>query len=339
MTVTLDFIRALPKAELHVHIEGTLEPELMFALAQKNAVPLPYADVAAVRAAYQFADLQAFLDLYYAGAAVLIDEEDFYALTMAYLTRAHEDGVIHAELFFDPQTHTERGIAMGTVINGLQRGCDEARQKWGMSTRLILCFLRHLSEEAGLATLVEAMPHVSRIHGFGLDSAERGHPPSKFTRLFQRCHELALPVVAHAGEEGPPEYITEALDLLQVARIDHGVRIMESPALIARVAAAGIPLTVCPLSNLKLNVVDDLAKHPLKRMLEAGLTVTINSDDPAYFGGYIAENYWASAQALNLSRAQLAQIARNSLTSSFVPQEMKALWCAKLSEVPLNAPT
>lgn len=328
------FVRALPKAELHLHIEGSLEPEMMFALAQRNGVALPWDSVEATRAAYAFSDLQSFLDLYYAGAAALLHERDFHELAMAYFARAHEDGVVHAELFFDPQTHTARGVAFDTVLDGLERACEEARERWGISSRLILCFLRHLSEAEGFATLAQALPHIARIHGVGLDSSEKGHPPAKFERLFARCRELGLHVVAHAGEEGPPAYIVEALDLLQVERIDHGVRAAEDAALLERLAREQVPLTVCPLSNIKLCVFPQLEAHNLKQLLDAGLKITINSDDPAYFGGYIGQNYLETAQALQLSRAELKRIARNSLEASFVPESLRAPWLARLDALP-----
>ncbi len=328
-----DYLRALPKAELHLHIEGTLEPELMFALAARNGVALPWASVEETRAAYAFSDLQSFLDLYYAGAAALLHEQDFYDLAMAYFARAAADGVVHAELFFDPQTHTARGVPFATVLDGLERACREARQRYGISSRLILCFLRHLSEADGFATLEQALPHLSRIHGVGLDSSERGHPPSKFARLFERCRELGLHLVAHAGEEGPPAYIVEALDLLGVERIDHGVRAAEDPALLARLAREQVPLTVCPLSNVRLCVFARLAEHNLKTLLDAGLKVTINSDDPAYFGGYVLENYRQTAEALGLSRAELARIARNSLEAAFVDDAERAPWLARLESL------
>ncbi len=329
------FVRALPKAELHLHIEGSLEPEMMFALARRNGVALPWDSVEATRAAYAFSDLQSFLDLYYAGAAALIQERDFFDLAMAYFERAHADGVVHAELFFDPQTHTARGIAFETVLDGLERACGEAQARWGISSRLILCFLRHLSEEDGLATLQQALPHLARIHGVGLDSSEKGHPPSKFVRLFARCRELGLHIVAHAGEEGPPAYIVEALDLLGVERIDHGVRAVEDPALMARLAREQVALTVCPLSNVKLCVFQRLEQHNLKQLLDAGLKVTINSDDPAYFGGYIAQNYVDTARALGLSRVELKRIARNSLEASFVPEALRQPWFERLDALPV----
>ena len=325
-----DYLRALPKAELHLHIEGTLEPELMFALAARNGVALPWPSVEATRAAYAFDDLQSFLDLYYAGAAVLLHAEDFFELAMAYFARAHADGVVHAELFFDPQTHTARGVPFASVLDGLERACTEARQRYGIGSRLILCFLRHLSEEDGFATLEQTLPHLARIHGVGLDSSERGHPPSKFARLFERCRALGLHVVAHAGEEGPPAYIVEALDLLKAERIDHGVRATEDPALLARLAREQVPLTVCPLSNVKLRVFPELARHNLKALLDAGLKVTINSDDPAYFGGYVLENYRQCAAALHLSRGELKRIARNSLEAAFVDAAERTPWLARL---------
>lgn len=328
------WVRALPKAELHLHIEGTLEPELMFALARRNGVKLPFASVEEVRAAYEFSDLQSFLNVYYAGAAVLVTEQDFYDLATAYFERAHADGVVHAELFFDPQTHTERGVAFETVLDGLERACQEVAARYGLSTRLILCFLRHLDEADGFATLEQAMPHLARIHGVGLDSAEHGHPPSKFERLFARCRELGLHSVAHAGEEGPPAYIVEALDVLKAERIDHGVRCDEDPALVERLAREQVPLTVCPLSNVKLRVFDRMEEHNFKRLLDAGLKLTINSDDPAYFGGYVAQNYLATARALDLTRAEIVRVARNSLEASFVSDAERAPWLARLAAIP-----
>jgi adenosine deaminase len=330
----MTFIRALPKAELHLHIEGTLEPELMFQLARRNGRPLPRGSVEELRAAYDFSDLQSFLDLYYAGAAALVREEDFHDLALAYYRRAAADGVVHAEVFFDPQTHTARGVAFGTVLDGLERAAREARAEWGISTRLILCFLRHLPEAEAFATLEQALPHRHRIHGVGLDSSERDFPPSLFQRVFRRCRELGLHVVAHAGEEGPAAYITQALDLLGAERIDHGVRAVEDPALVARLAADRVPLTVCPLSNVKLRVFRRMADHTLKGMLEAGVCITLNSDDPAYFGGYIARNYLEAAEGLGLSRAQLVTLARNSLLASFVTGAERAPWLEALAAVP-----
>ena len=329
-----DFIRGLPKAELHLHIEGSLEPELMFALAQRNAVALPYASVEAVRAAYDFSDLQSFLDLYYAGAAVLRTEQDFFDLASAYLVRAQADQVRHAELFFDPQTHTVRGVPIETVFAGLARALREARAESGFSSRLILCFLRHLSEEDALATLAAALPlrndYADLWTGVGLDSGEVGNPPEKFARVFAQARDLGFHVVAHAGEEGPPAYITSALDVLKVERIDHGVRAEEDPALLRRLAQSQTPLTVCPLSNLKLCVVRELRQHNLARLLRAGLRVTINSDDPAYFGGYINANFVATADALQLTRDELVQLAANSFSASFAPDEEKQRWIDEL---------
>lgn len=324
------FLRRLPKAELHLHIEGSLEPEMMFELARRNGVPLPYATVEETRAAYAFTDLQSFLDIYYAGAAVLIHEQDFYDLAMAYFRRAREDGVVHAELFFDPQTHTARGVAFGTVLDGLERAGRDARLHLGISSRLILCFLRHLSEAEAFATLEAARPHLHRIHGIGLDSSELGHPPAKFERVFATCRDLGLRLVAHAGEEGPPAYVWEALDRLGIERIDHGVRAMEDPALVARLLQEQVPLTVCPLSNVKLRVFPDLAQHNLKAMLQQGLCVTLNSDDPAYFGGYLMQNFLACAEALGLSRSDLVALARNSLQASFTTPAERAPWLADL---------
>lgn len=324
------YIRALPKAELHVHIEGTLEPEMMFALAARNGIALPWHDVESVRAAYDFSDLQSFLDIYYAGAASLVRAEDFRDLALAYFARADADGVVHAELFFDPQTHTARGVSIATVLDGLEAACREAGVRYGMGTRLILCFLRHLSEEDGFATLEDVLPHRARFHGVGLDSSEMGNPPAKFERLFARCRALGLHRVAHAGEEGPPGYIAQALDLLRVERIDHGVRAAEDAALMARLARERVPLTVCPLSNVRLRVFDSLERHNLKTLLEAGLKVTINSDDPAYFGGYVGQNYRDTARALGLGRVQLKRIARNSLEAAFVTDAERAPWLARL---------
>ena len=316
------FLRALPKAELHIHIEGSLEPGQMFDLARRNGIDLPYPSVEALRAAYAFTDLQSFLDIYYAGAAVLRTERDFFDMAMAYFERAAADGVVRAELFFDPQTHTGRGVAMATVIQGLSQACREAAARHGLSADLILCFLRHLSEEEAFATLEQALPHRAHFIGVGLDSSERGHPPEKFARVFARCRALGLHVVAHAGEEGPPAYIESALDVLKVERIDHGVRAIESPALMQRLAASGLPLTVCPLSNVKLCVFRTLAEHNLVQLLRAGLKVTINSDDPAYFGGYLHENFVQVFDALHLGPAEAYTLARNSLEASFVsPQE------------------
>ena len=328
-------LRAMPKAELHIHIEGSLEPELIFALAQRNGVPLAYPNVEALRAAYAFTDLQSFLDIYYAGASVLLKEQDFFDMAMAYFERAAADHVVRAELFFDPQTHTERGVPIKTVIDGLSRACAEAEARHGISAALILCFLRHLSEEAALATLEDALPHIERardkIIGVGLDSSERGNPPEKFARVFARCRELGLHLVAHAGEEGPPEYIHSALDVLHVERIDHGVRSIEDPALIQRLARERMPLTVCPLSNVKLCVYPTMAQHQLPALLAAGLCATVNSDDPAYFGGYMNANFLATFEALpQLGAREAHQLAANSFEASFVDEAAKSAWRAEL---------
>lgn len=328
-----DFIKALPKAELHMHIEGSLEPELMFALAARNKVALPFRSVEEVRAAYAFSNLQDFLDIYYQGAQVLLTEEDFQDLAMAYFRRLAADGGVHAEIFFDPQTHTDRGLPFKVAIDGLLAGMDKARTELGITSKLILCYLRHLDEDAAFATLKAAEPWLDRIEGVGLDSSEVGHPPSKFARVFAASRERGLKLVAHAGEEGPPEYVYEALDLLKVDRIDHGNRSLEDAALTARLVREGMTLTVCPLSNLKLCVVDDLKAHPLKRMLDLGLKATVNSDDPAYFGGYLADNYLQTAEALGLTRAEIATLARNSFAGSFLSEAEKAAHIARLEAV------
>jgi adenosine deaminase len=330
MTDLDTFIAALPKAELHLHIEGSLEPELMFALAERNQVAIPYASVEEVRAAYAFSNLQDFLDIYYAGAAVLQTRQDFHDLAAAYFARAAADGVIHAEIMFDPQTHTDRGIAFGEVIEGLLSAMAEAEAQHGMTTRLILCFLRHLSEEAAFATLAEAEPWLDRIAAVGLDSSELGHPPAKFARVFAAARAKGLKITAHAGEEGPPAYVYEALDVVGTDRIDHGNRALEDPALVERLRASAMTLTVCPLSNLKLCVVNDLADHPIDRMLAAGLKATLNSDDPAYFGGYVADNYRAVTAARGLTREDLATLARNSFEGAFLPPEQIERHLAKL---------
>jgi adenosine deaminase len=322
--VTLEeHVRRLPKAELHLHIEGTLEPEMLFALAKKHGVRLKFPSVEAVRKAYDFTDLQSFLDIYYEGAAVLRDGEDFRDLTLAYLERAHDDGVVHAEIFCDPQTHTARGVPMKTVLEGIASGLRQGERQYGITTRLIVCFLRHLPEEDALATLDQALPFKGLFHGVGLDSSEKGHPPSKFRRVFERARAEGLASFAHAGEEGPPQYIEEALDLLKVRRIDHGVRCLEKPALVERLRAEGVPLTVCPLSNVKLRVFERIGDHNLKKLLDAGLCVTVNSDDPAYFGGYVLDNYMAVANAFDLSRAELAKLCANSISASLLPDSTK----------------
>ena len=325
-------IDRLPKAELHLHIEGSLEPELLFALAERNGVAIPFATVEAVRAAYDFSNLQDFLDIYYQGMAVLITEQDFFDLTWAYLERAKRDQVRHVEIFFDPQGHTARGLAFETVLNGIERALKAAEAQHGITYRLIMCCLRHLSEDEALATLALAAPHLDRIHGLGLDSSELGHPPAKFERVYAKARALGLHVTAHAGEEGPPAYVYEALDLLKVERIDHGNRALEDAGLVARIAAAGLTLTVCPLSNLRLCVIDKIADSPVKRMLDLGLKVTINSDDPAYFGGYINANFHAVAEALDLSEAEIVRLAENSFTGSFLPLAEQARHLAAIAE-------
>ncbi|UOO81989.1 adenosine deaminase [Uruburuella testudinis] len=325
-------IQTLPKAELHVHIEGTFEPELMFAIARRNGVGIPYASVEEVKAAYDFHNLQSFLDIYYAGAEVLLHEQDFYELTLAYLQRCRDDNVVHTEIFFDPQTHTERGVPFATVLGGIRRACLEAEQQWGITSLLIMCFLRHLSEDAAFATLEAALPHREHIIGVGLDSSEVGHPPAKFERVFAAAREAGFLTVAHAGEEGPPEYIWQALDLLKVSRIDHGVRAEEDETLTARLIAEQMPLTVCPLSNLKLKVVDNLAAHNLRRLLQRGVCVTVNSDDPAYFGGYMNQNFNALVQALDLSTAEIKQLCENSFQASFLSETAKAAWCRNIRQ-------
>ena len=330
----LELLRAMPKAELHLHIEGSLEPELMFELAQKNGVALPYPSVEALRAAYDFSDLQSFLDIYYAGASVLRHESDFEAMAMAYFGRAAADNVLHAEIFFDPQTHTSRGVPMAHVIRGLAAACGRAERELGVTSSLILCFLRHLSEDEVQATLDEALPFREHFIGVGLDSSERGHPPEKFERVFARARALGLRRVAHAGEEGPPAYIESALDVLHAERIDHGVRCVESPALVERLAREGIALTVCPLSNLKLRVFDSLAEHNLAELLSAGLKATVNSDDPAYFGGYINDNFIEAFAALpQLGAGEAYRLARNSFDASFVGTDRKQAMTERLDAV------
>lgn len=323
---TKEYLIGLPKAELHLHIEGTLEPELAFRLAKKHGIALPYTTVEELRQAYRFADLQSFLDIYYAGADVLRDESDFYELTQAYLHRAYGQGVVHVEIFFDAQTHTARGIAVGTVVGGIRRALLEAEREFGITSCLILCFLRHLSAADAMRTLEEALPYKEFIAAVGLDSTEMGHPPSKFAAVFDRARSEGLLTVAHAGEEGPPSYIYEALDILQVKRIDHGVRCEEDPALLERLARERMPLTICPLSNVKLKVFGQMENHNLQRLLDRGLCVTVNSDDPAYFGGYVLENYLAVQRALGLSTADLTLLARNSFEASFLPPAEKTRW-------------
>jgi adenosine deaminase len=331
-------IDRLPKVELHLHIEGTLEPEMAVAKAAKHGVLLRYPSVEALRAAYQFSDLQSFLDIYYAGCDVLRDEDDFFDLAWAYFERAHADNVVHAEIFFDPQTHTDRGIAMATVIGGLRRAQAQAERRFGLTSKLILCFLRHQSEEAAFATLEQARPFLAHLAGVGLDSGERGNPPAKFARVYTAARALGLTPVAHAGEEGPAAYIREALDVLDVVRIDHGVRCVEEPALVEELAKARVPLTVCPLSNVKLCVYQDMGQHVLADLLAAGVCVTINSDDPAYFGGYVGDNYRAVAAALPIGASELVQLARNAVEGSWLHADRKAALMADIDAAAAAAP-
>lgn len=330
MTVSEDFIRRLPKAELHLHIEGSFEPELMFGIARRNDVTLAYATIEELKAAYDFADLQEFLDLYYAGMSVLLTERDFYDLTAAYLKRAVADGVVHTEIFFDPQGHTERGVAFDTVLDGIWRALRDAEAEHGITSRLIMCFLRHLPEEDAFPVLEAAMDHRDRIVGVGLDSSELGHPPQKYERVFAAAREAGFKLVAHAGEEGPPEYVRDTLDLLKVDRVDHGNAAMQDLDLVARLAGEKTPLTVCPLSNYRLQGVTDMSRHPLKAMLDAGVVATVNSDDPAYFGGYVLDNYTAVRDALNLSRDEIVTLAKNSITASFLDGHAKAKWLGEI---------
>lgn len=329
----IELIRALPKAELHVHIEGTFEPELMFAIAQRNQIQIPYQSVEAVKQAYNFHNLQSFLDIYYAGANVLVHEQDFYDLAWAYFEKCAEDRVVHTEMFFDPQTHTERGVEFATVLAGLKRACTDAKEKLGISSQLIMCFLRHLSEEKAFETLEQALPFKDEIIAIGLDSSEVGHPPSKFERVFAKAREAGFLIVAHAGEEGPPEYIWEALDLLKVNRIDHGVRSEEDERLMTRLISEKMPLTVCPLSNLKLCVVKDMGEHNIRRLLQKGVHVTVNSDDPSYFGGYMNDNFIAIQEALALSHDELKQLAINSFEASFISDEEKQKWIEEIKAI------
>jgi adenosine deaminase len=327
-----DLLRAMPKTELHIHIEGSLEPALIFAMAKRNHVRLNYASVDELRSAYAFTDLQSFLDIYYAGASVLQQPQDFYDMAWAYFLRAKADNVVHAEIFFDPQTHTERKVSMRTVMTGLHNACVDAKEKLGISSSLIMCFLRHLSEESAFDTLEQAIPFKDWIIGVGLDSSERGHPPEKFERVFARARQLGLKAVAHAGEEGPPEYIWSALDVLHAERIDHGVQAIHDAALLKRLAAERIPLTVCPLSNLKLCVFPDLSQHNLAEMLKQGVCVMLNSDDPAYFGGYLNDNFIQTFEALRLDASHAYQLASHSFEASFVTQAQKQIWQHQLDE-------
>jgi len=330
----IPLLRAMPKAELHVHVEGTLEPELMFELARRNGVALPWPDIAALRAAYDFSDLQSFLEVYYAGAGVLRKEADFFEMAWAYFERAAADNVVHAELFFDPQTHTARGVPMAAVIVGLAHACRRAHAELGIGAKLIPCFLRHLGEDEAFATLEQMLSLREHFIGVGLDSSELGHPPEKFARVFARCRALGLHVVAHAGEEGPPAYIRGALDALVAERIDHGVRCVEDPALVQWLVAERVPLTVCPLSNVRLRVFETMADHNLPALLDAGLCVTLNSDDPAYFGGYVNDNFVAAFEALpQLNASDAYALAHNSFVASFAPAAEKARWQALLDEV------
>ena len=326
-------IQHLPKAELHLHIEGSFEPELMFAIAERNNIEIPFKTVADIRKAYEFENLQDFLDIYYVGMNVLQTEQDFFDLTHAYLTRAHADNVRHVEIFFDPQGHTDRGVSFATAVDGITRALKQAEQEWGITHKLIMCFLRHLSEEAAFETLETAKPHLDKICGVGLDSSESGFPPSKFEKVFAASRDLGLKLVAHAGEEGPPEYVYEALDLLKVDRIDHGNRALEDDALVQRLVDEQMTLTVCPLSNLKLGGVSSLTDHPLKRMLKLGLRAMVNSDDPAYFGGYVNENYIQTAIAVGLTSAEIIQLAKNSFLGSFLPEAEIARHIADIDAV------
>jgi len=330
-------LRQMPKAELHIHIEGSLEPELIFSLAERNGVALKYASVEELRRAYAFTDLQSFLDIYYAGASVLLREQDFYDMTLAYLQRAHTDNVRHVEIFFDPQTHTERGVAFSTVVSGIDRALQDAKRTWDMSGALIMCFLRHLSESEAFAALEQALPYRDKFIGIGLDSSERGHPPEKFARVFAKCKELGFHLVAHAGEEGPAAYVTTALDVLHVERIDHGVRSLEDPALTRRLARDKVALTVCPLSNIKLRVFDRMEDHNFRQLLDAGLILTVNSDDPAYFGGYINDNFVALFDALPLDREDARQLARNGFEAAFLDADSKRKYLDEVDAFFANA--
>ncbi|MGD9536838.1 MAG: adenosine deaminase [Alphaproteobacteria bacterium] len=330
------YISGLPKAELHLHIEGTLEPEMLFELAARNGVALPYPSIEAARAAYDFGDLQDFLNIYYRGTAALRTAADFYDLTTAYLTRAARDGVLHAEVFFDPQAHARRGVPIEAVIEGIDGALRDGRARHGVTSRLILCFLRDLDASEADAALSAALPYRDRIVAVGLDSAEVGYPPAKFAAVFERARSEGFLTVAHAGEEGPPDYVRQALDLLKVSRIDHGVRAVEDAALVARLVESRVPLTVCPLSNLRLRVVDDLAYHPLRRMLDHGIVATVNSDDPAYFGGYVNDNFLAAQQALKLDRGHLATLARNSFEAAFLDRAGKDALIARLDAYVAN---
>jgi len=331
MTIaTSEFIRGLPKAELHLHIEGSLEPELMLSLAEKNGIKLPYETLADIEAAYHFDDLQSFLDLYYMGAGVLIHEQDFYDLMWRYMLRCKEENIVHTEMMFDPQTHTDRGISFETVLNGFCRAMDDAKEQWGQSSELIMCFLRHLSEEEAIATLVAALPFKEEIKAVGLDSSEVGHPPEKFQRVFKMAADAGFLRVAHAGEEGPAQYIRDAMSLLGVQRIDHGVRCVDDESLVAELAESRMPLTVCPLSNVRLCVYESMKQHPILNLLSKGVCVTVNSDDPSYFGGYLCENFEALARDLGMTRDQAITLARNSFEASFLDAANKLRFTSML---------
>ena len=331
MSGFVDYVRSLPKAELHLHIEGTLEPAMLMNLAAKHQVNLPYLTEADVERAYNFEDLQSFLDLYYLGASVLIDEDDFYSLMIRYLERCRDEGIVHTEMMFDPQTHTERGVEFSVFMSGFGRAMEDAKRQWGQSSLLIMCFLRHLPEESAFETLKAAEPFKSQISSVGLDSSELGHPPEKFERVYAAAGQQGYRLVAHAGEEGPPTYIVEALDRLKVERIDHGVRCMEDAELVERLVKAQIPLTVCPLSNVRLCVFGTMADHPIRHMLKRGLNVTVNSDDPPYFGGYLLDNFQALHRELGLTMEDARQLAINSIRSSFIDEASSAAWLDQLS--------
>ena len=331
--VLIDLIRSMPKAELHLHIEGSLEPDMLFSLSKRNNVPIPFDSIEAVREAYRFSNLQDFLDIYYQGMSVLRTAADFFELTMAYLQRCADENIVHVEIFFDPQGHLERGIAFETALDGICNALDEGEARLGISHRLIMCFLRHLSEEDGFRVLDQARAHKDRIFGVGLDSSELGHPPPKFERLFAACRAEGFRLVAHAGEEGPPEYVRQAIEQLDIDRIDHGNRAMEEPALVRDIVQRQLALTVCPLSNLKLRVVSELKNHPMKRMLDAGLCATVNSDDPAYFGGYLTENFLQTAEALSMDRDDIRQLAINAFAGSFMDETEKAKRIAEIKDL------
>ena len=331
MTEIIELIKKIPKAELHLHIEGSLEPDLMFKLAKRNNIKIPFKSVNEVKTAYNFYDLQSFLDIYYQGAQVLIKEQDFFDLTWSYMLKCKEDNIVHTEIFFDPQTHTDRGIEFDLVINGIYAALNKAKQEFGLSSKIIMCFLRHLDEESAFKTLDQALVHKNKIIGVGLDSSEKEHPPSKFKRVFKKAIEKNFLTVAHAGEEGPPEYIWEALDILKVKRIDHGIQCLRDDKLVQKLRNEQIPLTICPLSNIKLRVFEKLKDHNLKKLMDKGLMVMINSDDPAYFGGYLNANLIECQKALNLSKADVKKLATNSFKSSFLKEDEKKKWIDQIS--------